>query len=150
MKIVDFVLRQPVVIECDATVSQAAQTMARSGIGALIVTDHDRPVGIVTDRDIVTRAMAAGAAPDSRIDSFMTTNLIALDSHADLEDALHTFGHHAVRRLPVVDHDRVVGVVSLDDVLVSMASDLGNVTKVLAAQIMYPHALDEPPVPANV
>ena len=145
----DITVRQPVVIECDATVVEAASSMAANGVGSLIVTDHGRPVGIVTDRDLVTRAVAKGADPNSRIDSVMTANLIALDADADFDDVLHTFSHHGVRRLPLVDHDRVVGVVSLDDVLVSMVTDLGGVARVLAAQIMFPHAPDEPPAPAT-
>lgn len=146
---IEFTYRQPVVIECDATITDAAERMATSGVGALIVTDHERPVGIVTDRDLVTRALAKRADHDARVDSFMSMNLIALDADADFDDLLHTFGHHGVRRLPIVDHDRVVGVVSLDDVLVSMATDLGDVARVLAAQIMFPHAADEAPVPTT-
>lgn len=145
----DITFRQPVVIECDATVAEAASLMASSGVGSLIVTDHGRPVGIVTDRDLVTRALAKRADHDARVDSFMTVNLIALDADADFDDVLHTFSHHGVRRLPLVDHDRVVGIVSLDDVLVSMVTDLGGVARVLAAQIMFPHAPDEPAVPAT-
>lgn len=148
MKVIDFTLREPVVIDGEATVVEAATRLADAGVGALIVCDRDHPVGIVTDRDIVTRGVAKGAAPDARIDSLMTTNLIALDDEADFEDLIHVFAHHAVRRVPVVRHDRVVGVVSLDDVLVSLSGNLGDVTQVLAGQIMFPHASDEPPVPA--
>jgi len=148
VKIIDFTLREPVVIDGEAPVVEAANRMADAGVGALIVCDRDRPVGIVTDRDIVTRGVAKGMRPDARIDSIMSTNLIALDDDADFEDLLHVFAHHAVRRIPVVHHDRVVGVVSLDDVLVSLAGNMGDVTTVLAGQIMFPHAADEPPVPA--
>jgi len=148
VKIIDFTLREPVVIDGEAPVVEAANRMADAGVGALIVCDRDRPVGIVTDRDIVTRGVAKGMRPDARIDSIMSTNLIALDDDADFEDLLHVFAHHAVRRIPVVRHDRVVGVVSLDDVLVSLAGNMGDVTTVLAGQIMFPHAADEPPVPA--
>lgn len=148
MKVRDFTLRHPVTIACDATIAAAAQLLADRGVGALVVTDHDRPVGIVTDRDLVTRALAKGVPTDARVDSCMTANLLALDADAEFDDLVHTFGHHAVRRVAVVDHDRVVGVVSLDDVLVHLAGGLGDVTKVLAAQIMFPHAYDEPSVPA--
>lgn len=146
---IDVAFREPVVIDCHATLVEAASLMASKGVGSLIVTDHERPVGIVTDRDLVTRALAKRVDPDARVDSVMTTNLIALDADADFRDLLHTFGHHGVRRLPLVEHDRVVKVVSLDDVLVSMVTDIGDVARVLAAQIMFPHASDEPSVPAT-
>lgn len=148
MKVTDFAVRRPVVIETDATIADAAQLLAAQGVGALIVVDHDVPVGIVTDRDIVTRGVAKGIASDARVDSLMSMGLHAVDSHAELEDLMHVYTHHAVRRVPIVDHDRVVGVVSMDDVLVALANDLTDVTNVLAAQIMFPHAGDEPAVPA--
>lgn len=149
MKITELALRPPVVVACDATIADAAALMADAGVGALIVVDGDRPVGIVTDRDIVTRGVAQGRSPDGRIDGLMSMGLIALDHDAEMEDLVHVFDHHAVRRVPVVDHDRVVGVIALDDLLVALSKDLGDITKVLAAQIMFPHAADEPPAPAR-
>lgn len=151
MKVTDLALREPVVIACDATVSNAAELMATSGVGALIVLDGHTPVGIVTDRDIVTRGVAHQYPTDGRVDGLMSMGLIALDADDELNDILHVFDNHAVRRIPIVSHDRVVGVVSLDDVLVSMASDLSEVSKVMAAQIMFPHAGDEatPPSPVD-
>lgn len=148
MRVTDFAVRRPVVIDVAATIREASELLDAQGVGALIVVDHDRPVGIVTDRDIVTRAIAKGVEADARIDGIMTMGLHALDSHAELEDLMHVFTHHAVRRVPIVDHDRVVGVVSMDDLLVSVANNLNDLTNVMAAQIMFPHSGDEPPVPA--
>jgi len=150
MRVTDFSVRQPVVIDCSASVASASELMASQGVGTLIVVDHDHPVGIVTDRDIVTRGVAKHLQPDARIDALMTTGLIALDSHAEIEDLMHVFMHHAVRRVPIVEHDRVVGVVSMDDVLVSLANNMIDITNVMAAQIMFPHGSDAPPVPAPV
>ncbi len=150
MRVADFTVRQPVVVPPDATIATACEVMAAQGVGTLIVVEHDQPIGIVTDRDIVTRGIAKHIPADARIDSLMSTGLIALDSHADLDDLMDVFTHHAIRRVPIVDHDRVVGVVSMDDVLVSLANNLIDVTNVMAAQIMFPHAGDEPPVPAMV
>ncbi len=144
MKISDLALREPVVIGGDATVADTAILMAKSGVGAVIVVDGDTPIGIVTDRDIVTRAVARAYPADGRIDGLMTMGVIALDVDHDLEDLLHVFRHHAIRRVPIVDHDRVVGVVALDDVLVLVADELSTMSKVLAGQIMFPHATDDP------
>ncbi|MBG7603937.1 MAG: CBS domain-containing protein [Actinobacteria bacterium] len=149
MKVTDLALRKPVVIACDATVSATAELMAASGVGAVIVVDGETPVGIVTDRDIVTRGVAHQYPTDGRIDGLMSMGLVALDADDDLDDILHVFSHHAVRRIPIVAHDRVVGVISIDDLLVSMSSELTDLSRVLAAQIMFPHAGDEahPPSP---
>lgn len=148
MKISDLALREPVVIGCDATMAETAALMARSGVGSVIVLEGHTPVGIVTDRDIVARGVARAYPSDGRIDGLMTMGIIALDVGCDLEDLVQVFRDHAVRRVPIVDHDRVVGLVSLDDVMVLVADELSTVSKVLAAQIMFPHATsDAAPLP---
>jgi predicted transcriptional regulator len=83
-----------------------------------------------------------------RIDSVMSTNVMAVDRHADIRDAIAAFHHHAVRRMPVVDGDQVVGLVSLDDLIVSLSKVFADVTHGLTAQLVFPHGNDEPPVPA--
>jgi CBS domain-containing protein len=150
MKISDLALREPVVIGCDATVAETAALMATSGVGAVIVVEGHTPVGIVTDRDIVTRGLARAYPTDGRIDGLMTMGVIALDVDHDLEDLVHVFRDHAVRRIPIVDHDRVVGLVSLDDIMVLLADELSTVSRVLAGQIMFPHAGDAAASPARI
>ena len=143
MKISDIALREPVVVGGDATVADTAAMMAKSGVGSVIVVDGQTPIGIVTDRDIVTRGVARAYPTDGRIAGLMTRGVIALDVDHDLEDLVHVFRDHAIRRVPIVDHDRVVGVVALDDVMVLVADELSTVSKVLAGQIMFPHATGE-------
>lgn len=150
MKVTDFTLREPVVVSCDSTIAQAAETMSTAGVGAVFVTDGDRPVGVVTDRDIVVRCVARGLAADGRVDGLMTMDLVTLGPDATLEDVLAAFDRHAVRRIPIVDNERLVGVASVDDLLVSVSGHLGEIAKVLAAQIMFPHASDEAAAPAVV
>ena len=148
MKISELALRQPVVIGCDATVADTAALMASSGVGSVIVLDGLTPVGIVTDRDIVTRGVAHSYPADGRIDGLMTMGLVAVDVDHELADLVHAFRDHAVRRIPIVDHDRVIGVVSLDDIVVHVADELSTVSRVLAGQIMFPHAADEARAPS--
>jgi CBS domain-containing protein len=150
MNVSDLAVRAPVVIGCDATVADTAALMTSAGVGCVIVVDEGAPVGIVTDRDIVTRGVARQYPSDGRIDGLMSMGLIALDVGYDLDDLLHVFRDHAIRRVPIVDHDRVVGLVSLDDIMVFVAEQLSGVSKVLAGQIMFPHAGDEARTPAPV
>ncbi len=151
MNVSDLAVRAPVVIGCDATVADTAALMTSSGVGCVIVVDGDAPVGVVTDRDIVTRGVARQYPSDGRIDGLMSMGVIALDAGYDLDDLLHVFRDHAIRRVPIVDHDRVVGLVSLDDIMVFVAEQLSGVSKVLAGQIMFPHAGEEAkaPVPTS-
>jgi CBS domain-containing protein len=150
MKVRDFTWRTPITIEVDETVSAAAERFADAGVGALIVTDQGRPVGIVTDRDLVVRGMAQRIDPESRIDALMSMGVTALDADEDATELYSVFAREAIRRVPIVDHDTVVGVVSLDDALVSTVGELANLTKVLSAQIMFPHARDEAATPAII
>jgi CBS domain-containing protein len=142
MKISELALREPVVIGCDATVADTAELMATSGVGSVIVLDGRTPVGIVTDRDIVTRGVARSYPADGRIDGLMSMGLVAVDVDHEVADLVDAFRDHAIRRIPIVDHDRVIGVVSLDDIVVHVADELSAASRVLAGQIMFPHATD--------
>lgn len=150
MKIEELTVRPPVTASPDTTIHQAAQLMARQAVGSLIITEGDHLVGIVTDRDLVVRAIARNLPLDARVDDVMSMNVIALDAGADVRDALRAFGHHAVRRLPIVDHGKVSGLLSLDDLVVAIASQFGEVTQGLTAQLLFPHAFDEASHPATV
>ncbi len=148
MKISALALREPVVLTGDATMADAAALMARSGVGSVIVVDGRTPIGIVTDRDIVTRGVARSYPADGRIDGLMSMGVIAVDVDHELDDLVHVFRDHAIRRVPIVDHDRLIGIVSLDDIMVLVADELSAVSKVLAGQIMFPHATDEAQTPS--
>ncbi len=118
---------------------EVAQIMERSGIGFVAVLDRDELVGVVTDRDLVRRGVAMGLPLDARIDGVMSSPVLTIDADTDLHEAFATFRRHSVRRLAVVDRGRFVGVLSLDDLLVDMASDLVDLTSPLAAEMRAPH-----------
>ena len=150
MKVRNIIQRPAAVIEIDATIADAAREMARQGVGTLVVLDHHRLVGIVTDRDLVVRGLARSVPLDSRIDSIMSMDVIAIEADSDVTEAVKAFAHHAVRRLPVVDGDAVCGVLSIDDLAIATAQQLGELAKGVTAQALFPHAADLPPVPALV
>lgn len=150
MNVSDFTWREPVTIDVAETIATAAQRLADHGVGALVVLDGDRPVGIVTDRDLVVRVLARGASADGRVDGVMSMGVVALDADDDVEELYAVFGRHAIRRVPVVDHDQVVGMISLDDAVVSTSSQMAALSGVLSTQIAFPHARDEAEPPAVV
>jgi len=150
MYVSDFTWREPVTIDVAETITTAARRLAEHGVGALVVVDEDRPVGIVTDRDLVVRVLARGADAAGRIDGVMSMGVVALDADDDVEELYAVFGRHAIRRVPVVDHDRVVGMISLDDAVVSTSSQMAALSGVLSTQIAFPHARDEAEPPAVV
>lgn len=150
MIVSDFTWREPVTIDVADTIAAAAQLFADAGVGSLVVVDDDRPVGIVTDRDLVVRVLARGLGSDGRVDGVMSMGVVALDADDDVEELYAVFARHAIRRVPVVDHDRVVGMISLDDALVSTAGQMATLAGVLSTQIAFPHIRDEAGPPAVI
>jgi signal-transduction protein with cAMP-binding, CBS, and nucleotidyltransferase domain len=147
MHAVEAARKPPATIPADRTITEAAQEMDRLAVGALVVVDAgDRPVGIVTDRDLVVRGIARRADPQARVDSVMSTDLVVLGADADIRDALLIFESCALRRLPLVDGDRVVGMLTMDDMVVDLTADLARLTRPVTAQVLFGHP--EPSTPA--
>ena len=109
-------LKAPVTVPVDATIHQAAEAMDRHSVGAVIVVDDDdRPVGMVTDRDLVVRALALRLPPDARVDGVMSGNVVCVGPDDELHVVSAILSTHPFRRVPVVEHHRVVGMITLDD-----------------------------------
>jgi len=100
----------------DDTVKRAASVMQAIDVGPLPVCDGDRLVGIITDRDITVRAVAAGRDPSSTpVRDVMTRDIVHVRADQDVDDAIALMRQHEVRRLPVIDDGRLVGMVALAD-----------------------------------
>ena len=103
----------------DDTVLEAAQLMRDNDIGDVIVVQDGEVTGIVTDRDIVVRAVAGGRDVESTtVGEIATTGVEAIEPDASVDDALRMMREHDIRRLPVVKNGRPVGIVSLGDLAV--------------------------------
>lgn len=136
----------PVTIAADRTITEAAELMDRAVVGALVVLEDDgRPVGVVTDRDLVVRAVARRASPEARVDSVMSTDLVTLAPDADLRDALTIFETTPIRRLPLVEDGNLVGMVTVDDLVIDLASDLGRLARPITGQVLFGHRESAPP-----
>ena len=139
MKTVEAVHRSGVAVTPDTTIKAAAGLMEHAGVGALAVVDDDRLVGIVTDRDLVRRAVARGAPLDGRIDSVMTTPVVTIDAGADLHSVFEVLRTNAVRRIPVVRGTEFVGMITADDLIIELASDLADLARPITAEALFAH-----------
>lgn len=140
MEIRDALRKMPVSIGCDASLSAAAQLMDTASVGCLVVTDEDRPVGMLTDRDIAVRAVARHLGSDARVDSVMSADVITADASADLRSLMEVFRSHAIRRVPVMDDGNLVGVISLDDLMIDLSADLSDLTRAVTGQVIFGHS----------
>ena len=151
MKARDATRHAPIQLPADATLEEVAQVMDREAIGAIVITERGsgRPVGIVTDRDLVVRALARGFPADARVDAVMSMGVVCIDADADIHEAVRLFATHPVRRLPVVVGAELVGMLTVDDLLVDLSGDLANVIRGLTAQVLFGHTEGEPGLPVQ-
>lgn len=120
-KIRDIMAPVPVVMTHLENAAAAARLMRDDAVGSVLVLEDGRLCGIVTDRDIVVRAVAEGRDPEiTRVSDICSKELVVLSPDDDLAEATRVIREHAVRRIPVVDNGIVVGVVSTGDLVLWM------------------------------
>jgi CBS domain-containing protein len=116
MKVSDVMSTDVETVRPDQMVREAARFMLQADAGSIPVTEGNRLVGMITDRDIAVRGVALGYGPETPVSELMTSGIVS--AHADelIEEAARKMGEAQVRRLPVIDQDqRLVGIVSLGD-----------------------------------
>lgn len=113
----DVMTSNPTTCTPTATVIDAAKVMAREDVGPVPVVEGDRLVGLVTDRDIIVRAVAEGRdVKSTKVADIASKDLVTVTPDEQLDRALKLMSQHQVRRIPVVEGERVVGIVSQADV----------------------------------
>ena len=134
MKISDIMNPEPITVSPDETAALASRLLSRHNIGSLPVCGADgRLRGVVTDRDIVVRCVAAGEDPESTsVSDVMSRSVITVNPEEDVKRASELMGKGQVRRLPVTENGKLVGIVSL-----------GDISKISVCDMEAAHALCE-------
>ena len=124
--------RDPIVLDADATVGQAARAMRARDVGDVLVRCEGALCGIVTDRDLVVRVLACAPqdCATKRLRDVCTGPLQTVPPDADVEDAIRLMREKAIRRIPVVDDGQPIGIVSLGDLALARDrnSALGDIS----------------------
>lgn len=116
MKVSDVMTRNVQTVRPDEPVQQAASFMLTADAGSIPVTDGDRLIGMITDRDIAVRGVAKGYGPDTPVRELMTDDIVSARADDDVEEVATKMSQAQVRRLPVIDdNERLCGIVSLGD-----------------------------------
>ena len=116
MKVIDVMTRDVRTVRPDQTAREAASFMLSEDAGSMPVSDGDRLIGMITDRDIAVRGVAKGHGPDTPVRDLMTDEIICARADDDIEEVATKMSQAQVRRLPVIDaNEKLCGIVSLGD-----------------------------------
>lgn len=116
--------KNPLILDKDTPLIEGVKLMVSRGISTIIVSEHSNPIGIVTDRDIVVKVVARNLDPNAvKLEDIMTKPLIVIDKNETLEKASYLMSKKKIRKLPIVDKNKIIGILSENDV-VKIAPDL--------------------------
>ena len=133
-KVRDVMTPGPIGVDYYQSIGEAARIMRDWGVGAVLVVSDESLYGLITDRDLVTRAVAEARAADEPVGPLSSGNLIGVNADADVDEAARLMREHAVRRLPVIEDGQVAGMVSMGDLALrdDPASALAELCRVSA------------------
>lgn len=125
MKAKDIMTDNVSTVTADSSVNDAAGIMRELNVGSVPICDNqNQPIGIVTDRDIVLRNIASGGNGAIPVKEVMTANIIYGTPDMDIDEAARLMSKKQIRRLPIVENKKVIGIVSLGDLAVEAKSDM--------------------------
>lgn len=124
MKVKDIMTKNVEFVNPSTTILDAAKIMKQHDVGAVPVCDQGGVVGMITDRDIVVRNIAAGGNPqNTAVRDVMSPNVATASPEMDVNDISHMMAKQQVRRVPVVENNKLIGIVALGDMAVDQKSD---------------------------
>jgi signal-transduction protein with cAMP-binding, CBS, and nucleotidyltransferase domain len=105
-------------ISISSTIVECAKEMAQKRIGSLVVMQENKPIGIITEQDLGRKVMAQGVNPNvTSVERVMSQGLHTIGSEKDIYDAMVMMGQQKIKHLPVVEEERLVGIISFKDIL---------------------------------
>ena len=117
MLVNEIMTKNVVSIESDKSVKEACDTYQNHRIGCLVVTENERPVGIVTERDIIERIILLGKDPTAtKVKTIMSTDLKMIPATATVKYAAETMMKYKIKKLPIVQEDTMVGIITVTDI----------------------------------
>lgn len=134
----------------DALVGDVATLMVTHGVGDVIVVEEGKPVGILTDRDLVARVMAAGLNGKSvLVRDIMSTPPVTVPQNEEVSTAIALMSHHGIRRLPIVDEaGTLVSILTLDDIIMLSLNGQPELSNIVRRQLRLGDA--PPPLPTGL
>ena len=128
----------PVTVPPGCTLEEAGRLLGSHHVGSLLVVDGDRLVGIVTDRDMTVRGVGEGKPSSTPVEAVMTPDPVTIQGSADIYEAFNVFKTASSRRLPVLEGKDLAGIISVDDLLLSLVTEVGAVMSPVAQKLVHP------------
>ncbi len=116
-RVADFMVRNVITVSKDETLKEAALKMRNHRVGSLVVVEGEKPIGIVTERDIVYKLVAEGKPFNSKVEEIMSKDHKTITKDKTLKEAAKIMAAHGIRRLPVVEGEKLIGIITMDDIL---------------------------------
>ena len=116
MKVRDLMTSHICCVSPEMTIENTSKLMCGADIGVVPVCDNGGIIGIVTDRDIITRGISKGFSPHEKIEKVMTRSVVSVTPDADIKEAVKIMSDRQIRRLPVVTGGELVGMLSVGDI----------------------------------
>ncbi|MFT4922787.1 MAG: CBS domain-containing protein [Haloarculaceae archaeon] len=128
MPVIDIARRAVVTITPDETVADVVRTMDRESVSSVVVVEDGKPLGLVNERDLALAVLDEELdAEGTSIDAFTAEEVVTIDADAGLYDLVELCSEQGIRRVPVVDDEDLVGIISLSDVVVLLGMELQHV-----------------------
>lgn len=124
MKAQEIMTEEVIAVDIKTTIKDAAVKMAEADVGSVVVNDQNKLVGIITDRDITIRGVATNDNLNQvTCDNVMSTQVVTASRDTDMEKVIDLMSEHQIKRIPIVDNNNVVGMISLRDISQSYTWD---------------------------
>ncbi|MFF4762288.1 CBS domain-containing protein [Streptomyces sp. NPDC001292] len=144
MKVSEVMTAPAVCVPPHVSLVEVSRRMAECAVGSVLVVKDGALHGIVTDRDLAVRGMGGGLGTEARVEAVMSPRVVTIEAADDLQLAYRSFRRAGVRRLPVLDAGRVVGVLTIDDLFLEVFRRLADLLGPVAWSV-----LQEPPGPPS-
>lgn len=133
MSLRDIVNQKPITCSPDRPIEDVADLMREKNVGAVMIVQGDKPVGIVTDRDIVLRCVSESVPVSERVDQIMTKTVATVRVDENVQDVVRVMSEKQVRRIPVVDEKgKAYGLISFGDLVGLIAKEMGELSATTA------------------
>src|SRR5258708_10537858 len=136
MSLHDYRNPKTLILGADASVYEAARAMADRQLGSVLIVEHGRVAGIVTDRDLALDVVAQSSNPrEIRLGAIMRRNVATISVEASVDDVVGLMRASGCRRIPILEDGRIVGIVTLDDLLLDRKLSVDAIASVVGSQL---------------